>query len=167
MEYFKNGNAACCSFGAPKKKLRDFSDLPCVLALEPVVGQSDTSEDSEVHSKRSVNITKKEDPSYTGFKNLSKENYRVIFPNKITYDKKVFIVYNPNSGRKINIREKLDISLKKIKIEFEIYETVGYLDAFNKVKNLDIDLYSAILVSGGDGTIHECVNGMLMRPDSK
>lgn len=30
---------------------------------------------------------------------------------------------------------------------------------------MDLSLYSALLTSGGDGTIHECVNGLLARED--
>ena len=31
----------------------------------------------------------------------------------------------------------------------------------------DIDQYSALAIVGGDGTIHEAINGLLRRPDKK
>ena len=39
------------------------------------------------------------------------------------------------------------------------------LSAFNKVKTCDLSNYSTIILIGGDGTLHEGVNGMLMRED--
>jgi len=35
------------------------------------------------------------------------------------------------------------------------------------VKNLKIEEYSAIIACGGDGTIHEVINGLLHRDDGK
>jgi len=49
----------------------------------------------------------------------------------------------------------------------EVHQTKGYLDAFEKMISMDIDLYSAIFISGGDGSIHECINGMMYRQDKK
>ena len=90
-----------------------------------------------------------------------------MIPNKIKYDKKVLIVYNPGSGKKTNVRDKITQAFTENKIESELYETTGHLDAFRKCRDFAIDEYSALVISGGDGSIHECVNGILMRPDGK
>ena len=39
--------------------------------------------------------------------------------------------------------------------------------ALDIIPELDFDQYSAIVVSGGDGTIHEVISAMLHRPDKK
>jgi len=43
--------------------------------------------------------------------------------------------------------------------------TKGVLDAFKMVKEADLTDVSTIVISGGDGTIHETINGMLNRED--
>lgn len=53
-------------------------------------------------------------------------------------------------------------------IEFELYSTTGEMDGFSYVKDrLDIDNCSAIAIVGGDGSVHEAVNGLLNREDKK
>ena len=41
------------------------------------------------------------------------------------------------------------------------------MDALNFVKDMDIDKYSAVYAVGGDGIIHEVVNGIMRRQDKK
>ena len=45
--------------------------------------------------------------------------------------------------------------------------TKGYKDAFYKVKHLEIESYAAVVAVGGDGTIHEVINGLMRREDKK
>lgn len=52
-------------------------------------------------------------------------------------------------------------------MDHEFYETKGYLDAWNHMLDIDIDNYSALVVAGGDGTMHEAINGMMNRKDKK
>ena len=52
-------------------------------------------------------------------------------------------------------------------IKHEYLVTKGKNDIINFTKNLIIDNYSAIVAVGGDGTCHEMVNGMMLRPDKK
>ena len=87
----------------------------------------------------------------------------LIERGKLDFSKKKLIIYNPNSGRKIDVRSQIEKHLQ----DFEFYETKGYLDALNYVKSLDLASYSCVVAVGGDGTIHEVINGMLMRPDGQ
>ena len=41
------------------------------------------------------------------------------------------------------------------------------MHAYEIVQNLDFDKFDAVVCVGGDGTIHEMANGMLMRRDKK
>jgi diacylglycerol kinase (ATP) len=46
-------------------------------------------------------------------------------------------------------------------------DTTGFMDGWKKAQTVDIDNYSALVAVGGDGTLHEVVNGMMFRPDKK
>ena len=41
------------------------------------------------------------------------------------------------------------------------------MDGWKKAQTVDIDNYSAMVAVGGDGTLHEVVNGMMFRADKK
>ena len=57
--------------------------------------------------------------------------------------------------------------LRKNNLVFAIKETLNQpgLDADDIIKQADLPRYSAVIVVGGDGTIHKTVNGMLQRSD--
>lgn len=86
----------------------------------------------------------------------------------VTKDKPFFVIFNPVAG--INPKQKADVirkGLTALGVKFEFYETKKQMDCFNKVNQLDFDLYAAVIISGGDGTIHEGLNGMMFRKDGK
>ena len=95
------------------------------------------------------------------------DNFEPIDTRVHEYKKPVFIIYNPNSGTKRNIRSELSEGLNAEGVPFELYETVGHGDTFTKALEFDISKYSALAAVGGDGTIYEVCNGMLMRKDKK
>jgi diacylglycerol kinase family enzyme len=41
------------------------------------------------------------------------------------------------------------------------------MDAWQIVQNMNFEEYSALVAVGGDGTLHEVVNGMMFRQDKK
>jgi diacylglycerol kinase (ATP) len=78
------------------------------------------------------------------------------------------VIYNPTSGRKTNIRDRILEKLTANGIEARFYETERYMHAWELVSNaIDFDEHSALVAVGGDGTLHEVINGMLFRADKK
>jgi diacylglycerol kinase family enzyme len=95
------------------------------------------------------------------------KRFQLIKRKKICYGKPVLVIYNPNSGKKINLVPTISARFETAKIKVEFKPTQKYLDPFNFAREIDFTQYSLLIVAGGDGTIHEVVNGMLMRDDKK
>eukprot|EP00347_Sterkiella_histriomuscorum_P012216 403369450 len=91
----------------------------------------------------------------------------VIEAPKIVYTKPIVIVYNPNSGKRRNIRVLISQRLDAEKIPYEFLESKKVFDTWLIPQEMDIDKYSALVAVGGDGTFHEVVNGLLHRADKK
>ena len=89
----------------------------------------------------------------------------LIEPQKLVYSKPIAIVYNPNSGKKRNLRPVIMQRFDAAKIPYDFIESLAVGDTYKIGNELDLSKYSAIVVVGGDGSIHEVFNGMLMRKD--
>ena len=53
-------------------------------------------------------------------------NFDLIDLKKAKYEKKIFIIYNPNAGQKFDRKSEISEKLTKNGIPFEIYTTVGF-----------------------------------------
>lgn len=76
--------------------------------------------------------------------------------------KRARLIYNPTSGREILKRNLPDI-LQKLEIagyEASCHATTGAGDATNAAKIAVEREYDVVIAAGGDGTIHEVVNGI-------
>lgn len=81
-------------------------------------------------------------------------------------EKPVAVIYNPTSGRGLNIRERISTFLSEHGIGSTFYETQRYMHAFELAGGeIDFKEHSALVAVGGDGTAHEVINGMLKRAD--
>lgn len=77
--------------------------------------------------------------------------------------KKLLFIFNPHSGKgliKNKLMEIIDIMVKA-DYEVTIYPTQAHEDAMHKVREEAKD-YDLVVCSGGDGTLDEAVNGMML-----
>ena len=77
---------------------------------------------------------------------------------------KYYIIANPNSGTKKTIdilKDFVEPKLKDYKIDFDILVTKSKGHATKIVSENNLSEYDAIIIVGGDGTIHEVINGMM------
>ena len=84
-----------------------------------------------------------------------------IYKNKNIW----FCVLNPVAGTNNaeKIRDKLEFEFNKHNIEFEFYFTKYKGDATKKVIDKILEGYTNFIAVGGDGTIHEVVNGIFFQ----
>lgn len=82
---------------------------------------------------------------------------------------KIFYLNNPAAGHKNGIKyfPQIQGALKKRGIEFDSAQTETIGQGITIIRNLKFDLYYAILVSGGDGTIFEALNGYFANTSKK
>lgn len=81
--------------------------------------------------------------------------------------KKIYLIYNPQSGnKKFNlILEKILPIFEKGGVSVELIETQFAGHARELANTLSFKGYDGLCVIGGDGTMHEIVNGMMKRDD--
>jgi YegS/Rv2252/BmrU family lipid kinase len=82
---------------------------------------------------------------------------------------KYYLVVNPHGGKKkgLEILEKVKPVFKEAGAEIEIKETRYAGHARMMIHELNFTGYDGFCAIGGDGTMHELVNGMLTRDDKK
>jgi sphingosine kinase len=82
---------------------------------------------------------------------------------------KYYVIVNPHGGfkRGLSILEKVKPIFKEAGAEIEIKETRYAGHARVMANSLNYDGFDGLCAIGGDGTMHELVNGMLSRPDGK
>ena len=83
--------------------------------------------------------------------------------------KKFYLIVNPQGGRKNGpgLLEEIRPLLENAGLELKIIETEFGGHALELAHQIDLDGFDGIVVIGGDGTMHEVVNGMLTRQDKK
>jgi YegS/Rv2252/BmrU family lipid kinase len=82
---------------------------------------------------------------------------------------KYYLIVNPHGGSKkgLAILEKVEPIFKQAKAKIEIKETRYAGHARMMANTLKFEGYDGLCAIGGDGTMHELVNGMLTRNDGK
>ena len=81
--------------------------------------------------------------------------------------KHILIITNPSSGKRKGKRilEEVEIILTKKNYEIDILMTEYRKHAQQFMTSSRIAHYDFIIVIGGDGTLHEVINGLLNRKD--
>lgn len=85
-----------------------------------------------------------------------------IFSYRMMRMKRARLIYNPTSGREI-LKRNLPEILEKLEIagyETSAHATTGAGDATKAAKIAVERQYDIVIAAGGDGTIHEVVNGL-------
>ena len=83
--------------------------------------------------------------------------------------KRSYLIVNPHGGFKkgLNILEKVKPIFDEGDVELNVLETEYAGHARDYANEIDFNGYDALCAIGGDGTMHEIVNGMLTRDDGK
>lgn len=81
---------------------------------------------------------------------------------------KLFLIYNPHGGLKKGkyILKKIKPLFEKAEKELTILESEYSGHAYDYANTLKFQGYDGLCVIGGDGTMHEVINGMLSRKDN-
>lgn len=78
---------------------------------------------------------------------------------------KILIIYNPKSGNNTFSKKIPYVKKKLIKnnlTDFTFYASTGPNDITNYIKeNLEREKYDVLVISGGDGTLNEAINGVM------
>lgn len=77
--------------------------------------------------------------------------------------RKVKLIYNPFAGDttfKLYLDEVVSVLQIEGDMEVHLFRTIDIGDIDRHIRDMDVEIYSAILVSGGDGTINLAVNAM-------
>ncbi|CDW86031.1 diacylglycerol kinase [Stylonychia lemnae] len=93
------------------------------------------------------------------------DKLELIQPEQFRFSKGVAIIYNPNSGKNRDIRKIITSYFEIRNIRYQLFETKRISHGIEYAKTIDISQYDALMAVGGDGTLHEVVNGMLKRED--
>ena len=83
--------------------------------------------------------------------------------------KKYFMIVNPHGGLKkgIGILDRVKPIFENKDAELTVLETEYAGHAREMAREKDFTGYDGFCAIGGDGTMHEIINGMLTRPDGR
>ncbi len=83
--------------------------------------------------------------------------------------RKILLLVNPTGGVRngLNILENIKPIFEAGGIELEIIETKYAGHAKDIARAMEIDKFESLCLVGGDGTMHEAINGMYTRKDNK
>lgn len=83
------------------------------------------------------------------------------------HPRRFHIFLNPNSGKKQarQIFQQIKPLLEKSNLSFTLIETTHPGHGFESIQTMDLAEIDGLVVIGGDGTLHEVINGLMNRAD--
>lgn len=93
------------------------------------------------------------------------KRFKVIRTRQHTFAKPLAIIFNPKAGRGTDLREAIKARFEGVQVAFEILDTNHQYHAYEIAKSMEFNDFSGLIIVGGDGTISEAINGMLVRED--
>ena len=80
---------------------------------------------------------------------------------------KYYLIVNPygGGGKGLEIQKKIQPLFESVDAKLEIIHTTHSGHAKELAESLDFDNFEGICPIGGDGTMHEVINGMMARTD--
>jgi YegS/Rv2252/BmrU family lipid kinase len=115
---------------------------------------SDVEFDEELDKKLKEEVEKDLPASITDLSKAERTNVR-----------KIYLLYNPMSGNKRGKRvaRKATRLLEREGVVVDMVRLTARGHAAQLCETLDLDGYDVVVGVGGDGTFHECINGMMKR----
>ena len=138
-----------------KKELRPFWDMPDFIPLK-------LKSESNYDNLQGIDWDTISDKD---IKEVLLPNFEPLKARRVNYTKPIAIIYNPNSGKKRDLKPLIEERLSAHNIPYVLIPTQKKFDTFQFAYDLDLSLYSALVSVGGDGSISEVYNGMMARPD--
>jgi diacylglycerol kinase family enzyme len=108
-----------------------------------------------------------QEESWSNLREMLEKRGQPIGLRIVEFSKPLAVIYNPNSGKQKDIKSKIEAAVREINPELSLrfFETTHYMHAWELAEGtIASDDYSAIVAVGGDGTIHEVVNGLMAQP---
>jgi diacylglycerol kinase (ATP) len=105
-------------------------------------------------------------PKHSLFSPLTDEEQKQVLLDRRDV-KRLYLIYNPFSGnqRASKVVAKALPVFEEAGVQVDVVETERALHATELCRDLDMTGYDGVVLCGGDGTIHEGVNGWMTRDD--
>lgn len=75
---------------------------------------------------------------------------------------RVAVIYNPQSGSKRDVRAIIQQTFSERGVKPTFFDTTGPMHGWRLAQNeIEVSDFDALIAVGGDGTLHEVINGLL------
>eukprot|EP00667_Euglena_gracilis_P026093 EG_transcript_31134 len=88
-------------------------------------------------------------------------------PPRTVEIRRMLLLMNPFGGRGKGVEALKVVQplFEQQGVKVEVFKTSAAGDMFQKARDADLSKFDVLCILGGDGSIHEAINGLLARPD--